>query len=67
MWIAIKSDKLAFSRAFSLRKYKPKMLSIPLAMVNMWDCQYFSLSHKMSSTLSKLLQCTCSVSLILRY
>ena len=38
------------------------MLFIPLVMVNNWDCQYFSLSHKTSSIFSELLLSICSIS-----
>ena len=55
MWIAIKSDNQYFLQASLLDKYKCELLIIPLTMVNNWDCQHFSLSHKTSSVSSKLL------------
>ena len=68
MWIAIKSDKLVFFlQPFLLEEYKSKTLFIPLAMVNNWDWQYFSLFRKMSSIFSKLLLCTCSINWNLSY
>ena len=51
-----------FLQPFLLQKYKSEMLFIVLAIVNNWDCQYFSLSHKISPIFSKSLQCTCSIS-----
>ena len=44
-----------FLQPFLLEEFKSKMLFIPLAMVNNWNYQYFSLSHKTSLVFSKLL------------
>ena len=55
MWITINTNNQCSLQPSLLEECKSELLIIPLTMVNSWNCQYFSLSHKTSSVFSKLL------------
>ena len=60
--LLLKRINYRFLQPFLLEEYKSKILFIPSAITSKRNYQYFSLSQKMSSVFTKLLQCTCSIS-----